>query len=45
MKVAVPEELPIGVQMRVSSINLMHAVVRCCTESFFDADSTTPIGP
>ena len=40
----VPEELPIGVQLRVSSIVLLHTVIRGYTDEFFEAESTTPIG-
>lgn len=40
----IPEELPVGVQFRVSSITLLHYVIRGYTDSFFDAESTTPIG-
>ena len=40
----VPEELPVGVQLRVSAITLLHSVIRRYTDPFFDAESTTPIG-
>ena len=43
-KVVVPEELPAGVQLRVSSINLLHAVIRAHSSSFFDAETASPIG-
>jgi transformation/transcription domain-associated protein len=44
VKFVVPEELPVGVQLRVASIALLHAVIRGYTNAFFDAESTTPIG-
>lgn len=43
-KLVIPEELPMGVQLRVSSISLLHAVIRVYTDPFFDAAGTTPIG-
>jgi transformation/transcription domain-associated protein len=43
-KVVVPEELPAGVQLRVSSILLLHSVIRGYPDSFFDAKTATPIG-
>lgn len=42
--VHVPAELPTGVQLRISSIKLLNAVVRNQSDSFFDAENTTPIG-
>lgn len=42
-RVFVPRELPLGVQLRVSSIQLFHAVIRGHTDVFFDAD-TNAIG-
>ncbi|GKZ01483.1 hypothetical protein MPSEU_001098900 [Mayamaea pseudoterrestris] len=39
-----PEELPAGVQMRVSGILLLHSVIKVYSDAFFDADSTTPVG-
>jgi hypothetical protein len=40
----VPEELPAGVQFRVSAIVLLHAVIRAHTDAFFDAEVSTPVG-
>jgi len=43
-KVVVPQELPAGVQLRVSSISLLHAVIRGYSDEFFDAETASPIG-
>jgi transformation/transcription domain-associated protein len=43
-KVVVPEELPAGVQLRVSSILLLHSVIRGYPDAFFDAQTATPVG-
>ena len=43
-RVVIPKELPPGVQLRVSSISLLHSVVRGYTDVFFDAESSTSIG-
>jgi hypothetical protein len=40
----VPEELPDGVQLRVSAISLLRAVIRGQPDAFFDAEVSTPIG-
>lgn len=37
-------ELPPGVQLRVSSIELLRAVIRGHPDVFFDAETSTPIG-
>jgi hypothetical protein len=42
--VVIPEDLPQGVQLRVSAIRLFRAVIRRHSDDFFDADSSTPIG-
>ena len=42
--VIIPEELPIGVQLRVSGLRLFRAVIRQHVDEFFDADSATPVG-
>lgn len=39
-----PEELPAGIQLRVSAILLLHSVIRAHPGPFFDAESSTPIG-
>ena len=44
IKFAIPEESPVGVQLRVASISLIHMVIRHYTDAFFDAEATTPIG-
>lgn len=44
VKLVVPEELPAGVQLRVSAIMLFHTVVRKYTDEFFDAAATASIG-
>ena len=43
-KIFVPAELPLGVQLRLSSLLLFRAVIRRHADTFFDAASTTPIG-
>jgi hypothetical protein len=42
--ISIPEELPLGVQLRVSALRLLNTVICRHTDGFFDADSTTPIG-
>lgn len=42
--VVIPEELPNGVQLRVSGLRLFRAVIRKHVDEFFDADSATPVG-
>jgi hypothetical protein len=42
--VIIPEDVPPGVQLRVSGLRLFHAVIRQHTDEFFDADSATPVG-
>lgn len=42
--IAVPSELPLGVQLRVTSLALFRAVVKNHTSAFFEADKSTPIG-
>lgn len=42
--IVIPEELPYGVQLRVSGLRLFRAVIRQHVDEFFDADSATPIG-
>jgi len=43
-KFVIPEELPAGIQLRVSSIVLLHSVIRGYSDPFFDAKGSTPIG-
>lgn len=43
-KFAIPEELPHGIQLRVSSISLLHSVIIGHPNDFFDAEVSTPIG-
>lgn len=40
----IPEELPNGIQLRVSALRMFRAVIRRHADAFFDAESTTPIG-
>lgn len=40
----IPEDLPNGTQLRVSALRLLNAVIRHHSDSFFDADTKTPIG-
>jgi len=42
--VIIPEELPFGVQLRVSGLRLFRAVIRQHVDEFFEADSATPVG-
>lgn len=44
VKIVVAEELPFGVQLRVSSICLLRSVIRGHPDAFFDAETSTPIG-
>jgi transformation/transcription domain-associated protein len=43
-RIAVPQELPLGIQLRNSAILLLHSVVVSDTELFFSAESTTAVG-
>lgn len=40
----IPGELPTGLQLRVSTIVLLHAIIRTYTDSFFDTETSAPIG-
>jgi transformation/transcription domain-associated protein len=40
----VPDECPVGVELRVASIRLFHVAIKVYTDAFFDADTSTPIG-
>ncbi len=42
--IVVPNELPIVIQFRVSSLILFHYVLRAHSDTFFDADPTSSIG-
>lgn len=44
MRVVILPELPVGIQFRVSTILLLHAIIKNNSDLFFDADPTTPIG-
>lgn len=44
VKIVVPGELPSGVQLRVSTIILLHTIVKTFTDPFFDAETTTAVG-
>lgn len=39
-----PEEMPHGIQLRVSSLKLFRALTKHHADEFFDADAATPIG-
>jgi len=43
-KLLVGEELPSGVQLRVSSIQLLRSIIRGHPDMFFNAESSTPVG-
>ena len=43
--ISIPEELPLGVQLRVSALRLVNTVICRHADGFFNADATTtPIG-
>lgn len=44
MRVFIPGEVPVGVQLRVSAIRLFGCVIKTYTDAFFDAEPSTPIG-
>jgi hypothetical protein len=44
LRVVIPAELSVGIQFRVSTILLLHTIIKTYADTFFDADSTTPIG-
>ena len=44
VKIVVPAELPYGVQLRVSTIVLLHLIIRTHADPFFDSEITTSIG-
>lgn len=39
-----PKELPVGVQLRVSAIRLLHSLIWSYSNPFFDAEVSTPVG-
>lgn len=43
-RITIPEELPVGVQLRTSAITLLHSVVFSNADPFFTAESTTALG-
>ena len=43
-KLLIGEELPCGIQLRVSSIQLLRSIIRGHPDTFFDSDSSTPVG-
>lgn len=43
-RVVVGAELPLGVQLRVSTIALLRSVIRGHPDTFFDSDTSTPVG-
>jgi transformation/transcription domain-associated protein len=43
-KVVIGVELPLGVQLEVSTIALLRSIIRDYPGEFFDADTTTSIG-
>jgi hypothetical protein len=44
LNVVIQPELSAGIQFRVSTIILLHTIIKNNSDLFFDADSTTPIG-
>jgi hypothetical protein len=44
IRLVCPEELPPGIQLRVSGISLLHSVIKSYSDTFFDADAETPLG-
>lgn len=43
-KIVIGEELPYGIQLRVSAISLLHSVIRGHPNPFFDAETSSPVG-
>jgi hypothetical protein len=43
-RVVIGAELPLGVQLRMSTIALLRSVIRSHSDAFFDSDTSTPIG-
>ena len=43
-KLLIGEELPFGVQLRVSSIQLLRSIIRGHPDTFFEAETSTPVG-
>ena len=43
-RITIPEELPVGVQLRTSAITLLHSVVYANSDPFFTAESVTALG-
>ena len=43
-KLLLGEELPCGIQLRVSSIQLLRSIIRGHPDTFFDSESSTPVG-
>ena len=44
VKMVVPAELPSGIQLRVSTIVLLHLIIRTYTDPFFDSEASSSIG-
>jgi hypothetical protein len=42
--IAIPEELPEGVLLRVSALRLFRSVIKSSTDAFFDSEASTPVG-
>jgi hypothetical protein len=40
----VPEQCPPGIQLRASTIVLLHALIRSYPDHFFDAEQASPVG-
>ena len=40
----IPEELPNGIQLRVSALRMFRALIRRHADDFFDAEASTPVG-
>ena len=40
----IPEELPNGIQLRVSALRMFRALIRRHADDFFDAEPSTPVG-
>jgi hypothetical protein len=43
-KIVVSAELPLGIQLRISTIALLRSVIRGHPDTFFDSDTSTPVG-
>jgi hypothetical protein len=43
-RILIPQELPLGIQLRVSTLLLFRALIRGFADEFYDADPQSKIG-